>query len=93
MSKTVAHGCRRCVPCIRPPFGQMTAIDMDTQEVLWQRSVGTARNGGPFGWQLGIDIEMGMLLNGGSLVTASGRSHILRRLAVRLLPGHVERNG
>jgi len=60
------------VPCNRPPFGKMTAIDMETQQVLWERPVGTARNGGPFGWQLGLDTEMGMPLNGGSLVTASG---------------------
>jgi quinate dehydrogenase (quinone) len=60
------------VPCTRPPFGQMTAIDMETQEVLWERPIGTARNGGPFGLQLGLDIEMGMPLNGGSLVTGSG---------------------
>ena len=50
----------------------MTAIDMETQEVLWERPIGTARNGGPFGWMLGVDIEIGMPLNGGSLVTGSG---------------------
>ena len=60
------------VPCTRPPFGNMTAIDMETQQVLWERPIGTARNGGPFGWRLGLDIEMGMPLNGGSLVTGSG---------------------
>lgn len=60
------------IPCTRPPFGNMTAIDMETQQVLWERPIGTARNGGPFGIKLGIDIEMGMPLNGGSLVTGSG---------------------
>lgn len=60
------------IPCNRPPYGRMTAIDMETQQVLWEVPIGTARNGGPFGMALGIPFVMGMPLNGGSLVTGSG---------------------
>lgn len=60
------------VPCQRPPYGMMTAIDLDTRTVLWERPLGTTRNSGPFGLAIGLPLEMGVPVNGGSLVTASG---------------------
>lgn len=60
------------VPCNRPPYGLMTAIDLKSRKILWERPIGTARNSGPFGQALGLPFEMGVPANGGSLVTRSG---------------------
>ncbi|HWJ71714.1 MAG TPA: hypothetical protein VNX29_00955 [Kaistia sp.] len=37
------------VPCTRPPFGQMTAIDLDTRKIAWQIPLGTVEDSGPLG--------------------------------------------
>ncbi len=58
--------------CHAPPYGKMSAIDMDTQELLWQRPVGTIRDSGPLGLKTGLPIRMGMPGFGGTLVTRSG---------------------
>ena len=58
--------------CTAPPYGRMTAIDMTTQKIRWQRPVGTMRDSGPLGLHSGLPIPMGMPGFGGSLVTGSG---------------------
>lgn len=58
--------------CTAPPYGRITAIDMTTQKIRWQRPVGTMRDSGPFGIHSGLPIPMGMPGFGGSLVTRSG---------------------
>ncbi len=58
--------------CHAPPYGRMTAVDMDTQKILWQRPVGTTRDSGPLGLKVGLPIRMGMPGFGGSLVTRGG---------------------
>lgn len=58
--------------CTAPPYGRITAIDMTTQKIRWQRPVGTMRDSGPFGLHSGLPIPMGMPGFGGSLVTGSG---------------------
>lgn len=58
--------------CHAPPYGKMSAIDMDTQKLLWQRPVGTTRDSGPLGLKVGLPIRMGMPGFGGSLVTRGG---------------------
>lgn len=58
--------------CHAPPYGKMSAIDMDTQKLLWERPVGTARDSGPLGLKVGLPIRMGMPGFGGTLVTRSG---------------------
>ncbi|MFT5694012.1 MAG: glucose dehydrogenase [Oceanicoccus sp.] len=35
--------------CKKPPYGGISAIDLDTGEQLWDRPLGTARRNGPFG--------------------------------------------
>ena len=62
------------VPCTPPPFGRVSAIDLNTRKVIWSRPVGTARNSGPFGVSLGLDLPMGVPVNGGVLVTRGGLS-------------------
>jgi len=58
--------------CLAPPYGRLTAIDMATRKIAWQRPVGTARDSGPFGLEIGLPIPMGMPGFGGTLLTRSG---------------------
>lgn len=60
------------VPCTDPPFGMMTAIDLKTRQIAWQRSMGTAEQLGPLGIKTGLPIPIGMPTLGGPVATASG---------------------
>lgn len=60
------------VPCTNPPFGTMAAVDMRTQKVLWQRSMGTPSEFGPLGIKTHLPIELGMPTLGGAVTTGSG---------------------
>ena len=60
------------VPCTTPPFGTMAAVDMNTQKVLWHRSMGTPEQFGPLGIKTHLPIELGMPTLGGATPTASG---------------------
>ena len=60
------------VPCTRPPYGGIRAIDLETGETLWDRPLGTARRNGPFGIPSFLPFDIGTPNNGGSVVTASG---------------------
>jgi len=60
------------MPCVRPPFGGIRAIDLETGETLWDVPLGTARRNGPFGIPSFLPWKIGTPNNGGSVVTASG---------------------
>jgi membrane-bound PQQ-dependent dehydrogenase (glucose/quinate/shikimate family) len=60
------------VPCQRPPYGYLTAIDLKTRSVIWSRTLGDSRNSGPFGVALGLPLPLGAPNIGGSITTASG---------------------
>nr|WP_231731171.1 hypothetical protein [Lampropedia cohaerens] len=64
------------VPCTRPPFGTMTAIDLKSKQLVWQVPLGTAEELGPtlFGkkTRLGMPMPIGMPSIAGSTATASG---------------------
>lgn len=60
------------VPCQKPPFGTMTAIDLNTRKIAWQKPLGTLRDTGPLGMATGLDIPIGMPTIGGTLATGSG---------------------
>lgn len=60
------------IPCQRPPYGFLTAVDLKTRKVLWQRTLGNASNSGPFGIPLGLPFQLGAPNIGGSMVTAGG---------------------
>lgn len=62
--------------CLAPPYGRLTAIDMSTRQILWQRPLGTMRDSGPFGLHSGLPIPMGMPGFGGALTTRSGLTFI-----------------
>ena len=62
------------VPCQRPPFGIITAINLKTRQLLWSRPLGTSRNNGPLSTSVRVPvaIPMGTVTMGGNLVTGSG---------------------
>lgn len=60
------------VPCQEPPFGTMTAIDLKTRKIAWQKPIGTLRDTGPLGIATGLDVPIGMPSIGGTLATGSG---------------------
>ncbi|MDT0576334.1 membrane-bound PQQ-dependent dehydrogenase, glucose/quinate/shikimate family [Croceicoccus sp. F390] len=63
-------------PCIEPPYGLVSAVDLNSGELLWQRPFGTARDSGPLLMPLGIPIPMGVPNIGGAVVTGSGLAFI-----------------
>lgn len=64
------------VPCIQPPFGQLTAVDLASRRVLWQRPLGTADRMGPLGTSSHLPLAFGLPTVGGSMTTAGGLTFI-----------------
>lgn len=56
------------IPCNKPPWGVMVAVDLKAGKILWQSSVGTAEDRAP----LGIAFNWGTPLVSGVVVTAGG---------------------
>ena len=64
------------VPCNKPPYGMLSAIDLTTRKLLWSRPFGMARDTGPLGLKSYLPLPMGMPNFGGSVTTASGLTFI-----------------
>jgi quinoprotein glucose dehydrogenase len=60
------------VPCGQPPWGQLAAVDLTTNKIVWRHPVGTARDSGPFKWKLPIPLPIGAMNFGGTMATGSG---------------------
>ncbi|CAN5392520.1 glucose/quinate/shikimate family membrane-bound PQQ-dependent dehydrogenase [soil metagenome] len=60
------------VPCVAPPYGMMSAIDLKTNRLLWSRRLGLASNNRVAGLRISLPLSMGVPLSGGSLATRSG---------------------
>jgi quinate dehydrogenase (quinone) len=60
------------IPCQEPPFGTLTAIDMDTQQVAWEAPLGTVQDTVLFGVKMHLPMPVGMPTIGGSLATQGG---------------------
>jgi len=60
------------VPCVTPPFGTVTAIDMNTRQVAWQVPAGTAEQLGPWAIKTGLPMPMGLPTYAGTSATAGG---------------------
>ncbi|TWB39068.1 membrane-bound PQQ-dependent dehydrogenase, glucose/quinate/shikimate family [Nitrospirillum pindoramense] len=56
------------IPCLQPPWGELAAIDLRTNRVVWRHRVGTIRDMAP----LPVPLELGVPMLGGPLVTAGG---------------------
>lgn len=68
------------VPCTRPPWGYIGAIDLETREFVWREPLGTGRDHGPWGLPSMLPITIGTPNNGGSVVTAGGVTFIAAAL-------------
>jgi quinoprotein glucose dehydrogenase len=61
------------VPCTRPPFGLVSAIDLPSGKLIWTRTLGTARESGPWGIRSHLPLALGTLnFRGGVMVTQGG---------------------
>lgn len=60
------------VPCFKPPFGSMTAIDLTTGKTRWQIPMGTIEDANIHGFKPKMPIPLGMPTMGGPLVTKGG---------------------
>ncbi|WP_313613795.1 membrane-bound PQQ-dependent dehydrogenase, glucose/quinate/shikimate family [Agrobacterium sp.] len=60
------------IPCQKPPFGTLTAVDMKTQKIAWQIPMGTVQDTGPLGIKMHAPIPIGMPTIGGSMATKGG---------------------
>jgi quinate dehydrogenase (quinone) len=70
------------VPCLQPPMGTMTAIDLTTRKIVWQVPTGTAETSGPTwpigkeedrkAWETGLKVPVGTPGPAGSFSTAGG---------------------
>jgi len=60
------------VPCLSPPYGMLSAVDLKTGKLVWHRLIGTARDSGPLTIPSHLPIPMGAPNTGGSVATKSG---------------------
>lgn len=77
-------------PCTEPPYGLISAVDLNTRRLIWQKPFGTARDSGPLLLKTGLPIPMGVPNIGGSVITASGlvfigatQEHMIRAYDVK----------
>ena len=60
------------VPCVSPPLGTVTAIDMNTRKIAWTVPAGTAEQLGPMGIKSHLPMPMGLPTYAGTSATAGG---------------------
>ncbi len=56
------------MPCTKPPWGTLTAVDLEAGEILWEVPLGTVRDLAP----LPLPLKFGSITLGGPVITASG---------------------
>jgi len=57
------------MPCTKPPWGKLVALDLTTGEIAWSRPIGTIQDIAPAPVP---NLELGVPLIGGAIVTGSG---------------------
>lgn len=60
------------VPCHQPPYGTISAVDLESREIVWQVPAGTLQDTGPLGMKTGLQIPIGMPTLGGPVATSGG---------------------
>ncbi|WP_279245968.1 pyrroloquinoline quinone-dependent dehydrogenase [Candidatus Litorirhabdus singularis] len=74
------------IPCTKPPWGTLDAIDLNAGKVLWSVPLGTTRNLAPFPvwWIKGLPGLGGVMMTDSGLVFAGiSNSHTLRAFDVK----------
>ncbi|WP_131195823.1 glucose/quinate/shikimate family membrane-bound PQQ-dependent dehydrogenase [Lichenihabitans psoromatis] len=56
------------IPCLRPPWGYMAGIDLQTKKVIWMHRNGTIQDSSP----IPVPVKLGVPTLGGPLATAGG---------------------
>ncbi|GIT64332.1 MAG: hypothetical protein Ct9H300mP22_7320 [Gammaproteobacteria bacterium] len=46
------------IPCMQPPYGTLGVVDLETKELLWQKSIGTAKETGPLNIPTGLPLKL-----------------------------------
>ncbi|MEM7359960.1 MAG: PQQ-binding-like beta-propeller repeat protein [Pseudomonadota bacterium] len=64
------------VPCFEPPWSTLSVIDLNTNERLWSRPIGSMKNSGPFGWRTGLPFQVGTPVRAGTMTTRGGLTFI-----------------
>jgi len=60
------------IPCLQPPWGDLAAIDLKTNKIVWQHRIGTIRDSTP----VPLPFELGVPMLGAPIVTAGGVAFI-----------------
>jgi quinoprotein glucose dehydrogenase len=68
------------LPCNRPPWGVLSAVDLKAGKILWEATVGTTEDRAPLGLALatGTPLPNGVLVTGGGLVFTGAMDAYLR---------------
>jgi quinoprotein glucose dehydrogenase len=73
------------MPCNKPPWGALVAVDLKAGKILWQSSVGTTEDRAPlalaFSW--GTPLSNGVLITAGGLVFTGAMDAYLRAFDAR----------
>jgi quinoprotein glucose dehydrogenase len=69
----------RGVPCIKPPWGRLVAVDLRTRKIAWERPLGRLEERLPW-----LPLDVGTPLLGGAVTTASGLTFIAAAADARL---------
>lgn len=64
------------IPCNQPPWGHLEAFNLVEARSIWKRTIGTARDSGPWGYPTGLPLPIGTPTQGGAITTASGVTFI-----------------
>lgn len=59
-------------PCLQPPHGMLTAIDVKARKIVWQVPAGAAEAQAPLGLSSHLPIPIGTIGLGGPITTAGG---------------------
>ena len=60
------------IPCLEPPWGTVTGIDLATRQIIWQRPGGTSKDLTVFGVRPRLGFYVGMPTVGGPVATKGG---------------------
>ena len=63
-------------PCIRPPWGELVALDVERQEIVWRVPLGTVEQRARLPAWLPLPLAFGTPSRGGPMLTASGLTFV-----------------
>jgi len=64
------------VPCLQPPYGEISAVDLDSRKLVWRKPLGNADRMGPMGLASRLPFPFGLPTVGGAITTSGGLTFI-----------------